>query len=174
MKGGDSSHGICDFLLSWEIKEGKHGETNLSNLNVGLAGSYTDADPEKLWHVILYVDEKADPEQQKCLEGIFLGREKGTSYRNYASAITEVYAVRRARIVLDHTKNHETIRIGQTVSASTGRAVNSEMGVSCGIPGHDNPGQEVIAKEFRVNDAPFDFDFEGRCGFASKFSYRSD
>ena len=174
MKGGDSTYGICDFLLSWMIEEGHFNGMDLSGLNVGLAGTYSDSDPERLWHVILYVDQRGNPEQRKYLEDIFLGRAGGTSYRNYAEAITEVYAVLPARIEMDHKKNHEYIRIGSTVFANTERPVNSEVGVSCGIPGHDRPGQEVVAEHFRVKDAPFNFDFEGRCGFAAKFSYRSD
>ena len=174
MQGGKSSYGICEFLLSWRIKDGQCDDVVLSNLNVALAGRYDDADPEELWHVILYVDEKADMGQRKCLEDIFLGRAKGTTYRNYAQAITEVYAVRPARIELDHIKNHEYIRIGSTISAKTERPVNSEVGISCGIPGHDQPGQEVVAEHFRVKDSPFEFQFEGRCGFATKFSYKSD
>jgi hypothetical protein len=174
MKGGNSSYGVCEFLLSWGVKKGTYDGTDLSNLNVGLAGRYSDSDPGQLWHVILYVDERGSQAQRRCLEEIFLGRARGSTYRNYAQTITEVYAVRPTRIELGHRKNHEYIKIGPSILAQTLRAVNSEIGVSCGIPGHDHPGQEVVAEEFRVKDFPFDFEFEGRCGFATNFSYSSD
>jgi hypothetical protein len=174
MKGGNSSYGICEFLLSWRIDEGSYDGTSLANLNVGLAGRYEDSDPDRVWHVVLYVDERGNAKQQKYLENIFLGRVGGTAYRNYACQITEVYSVRPARIELDHTKNNEHIKIGSSISAKTQAPVNSTVGVSCGIPGHDQPGQEVIAEHFQVKDSPFNFQFEGRCGFATKFSYKSD
>jgi len=50
---------------------------------------------------------------------------------------------------------------------------SSELAVTCGIPGHDQPGSEPIADVFRVNDAPLDTALYGRCGFQSQFDYSS-
>jgi hypothetical protein len=161
-------------LLSWLIKNGSADNTILSGLNVAMAGTYSDDDPSEIWHVILYLDEDANEEQRKVLEDIFLGRAKGTPLRNFASAIAEVISVTPARIELIHAKNEERIRIGTRASAATSKPVQSSVGVSCGIPGHDQPGQEVIADHFRVTDGPFDWNFEGRCGFATNFSYKND
>ncbi|MGI0091413.1 MAG: DUF1326 domain-containing protein [Nitrososphaerales archaeon] len=173
-KGGNSTYGECDFLLSWAVKGGTCDRTILSDMNAALSGRYNDQDPGTLWHVILYVDERGDPNQRKCLEDIFLGRAKGTAFDNYASAISEVYSIRRARINLDHTKNKEHIKIGESISVQTRKQVQSQVGVSCGIPGHDQPGHEIIADHFRVRDEPFGWEFEGRCRFATKFSYKND
>jgi hypothetical protein len=173
MRGGKSTYGNCDFLLSWHIKNGMADQYPVSGLNIAMAGTYSDNDPTEAWHVILYVDESADDVQKGALENIFLGRAKGTPFRNFASAITEVISVTQARIELIHAKNEERIRIGTRASAATGKPVQSEVGVSCGIPGHDQPGQ-VVADYFRVNDGPFVWNFEGRCGFATNFSYRND
>ena len=46
--------------------------------------------------------------------------------------------------------------------------------VSCGIPGHDRTGQELVATMFTVKDPPLVWDVQGRCGFASDFSYSSE
>ena len=46
--------------------------------------------------------------------------------------------------------------------------------VSCGIPGHDRPGEEVRTEVMRVSDRPLDWDVAGRCGFATTFDYSSD
>jgi len=174
MEGGDSTYGICDFLLSWHIQKGLADDLVLDGLKVALAGMYSDEDPDKLWHVILYVDDHATPNQLEALEAIFLGRVKGTPLRNFASAIEEVYSVKRARIELSHVKNKEYIKIGTLASAQTSEPFPSEIGVLCAIPGFDQPGQEIIADHFRVRDGPFDWNFEGRCGYASKFSYKND
>jgi len=45
--------------------------------------------------------------------------------------------------------------------------------VTCGIPGHDQPGEELVHETLKVEDAPLNFEFHGRCGFASTFDYRS-
>jgi hypothetical protein len=46
--------------------------------------------------------------------------------------------------------------------------------VTCGIPGHNQAGNEVIADTRHVDDAPLDFDLRGRCGFESNFDYSSE
>jgi hypothetical protein len=45
---------------------------------------------------------------------------------------------------------------------------------SCSIPGHDRPGQEIIAATFKVSDDPLTWEFKGRCGFATDFEYSLD
>ena len=174
MKGGESTYGICEFLLSWHIQKGNVDDLVLNGLKVALAGMYRDDDPDKLWHVMLYVDDGATSNQMKALESIFLGRLKGTPLHNFASAIEEVYSVKRAGIELSHVKNKEYIKIGTLASAQTREPFPSEVGVACAIPGLDQMGQEIVADHFRVKDSPFDWNFEGRCGFATKFSYKND
>jgi hypothetical protein len=171
--GGRSTYGECDFGLSWHIRQGHADTVDLSGLSVVLAGAYSD-DEGKIWRVALYVDERADPQQRDALTSIFLGRAGGTTLRNFAKAIGEVYAVRTARIQLDHTPNRESMRAGDFVVARTDRPVVTGAPVPCGIPGHDRPGQEIVAQTFRVSDAPLQWDVTGRCGFASSFDYRSD
>jgi len=57
-KGGASTHGVCDFALSWWIKQGSFSETQLDG-----------------WEVALLVDERASPEAQRALEEILLGKD---------------------------------------------------------------------------------------------------
>jgi hypothetical protein len=45
--------------------------------------------------------------------------------------------------------------------------------VSCGIPGHDHPGQEIRAEIFQYRDPPLDWEIRGKCGFATEFAYSS-
>jgi hypothetical protein len=43
--------------------------------------------------------------------------------------------------------------------------------VTCVIPGHDRPGEELVADELFVQDGPLRFSFRGRCGYGSSFDY---
>ena len=74
---------------------------------------------------------------------IFLGQAGGTTLRNYAAAIGEVYAVRRAGISLEHAPRRWFMRAGDYVLVRGGEPVRSALAVSCGIPGHDHPGDEL-------------------------------
>ncbi len=172
---GLSTYETCDFALSWRVTTGRIGTLDLSALSVVMAGTYSNhVTPRTPWRVILYVDEGADAAQQRALTDIFLGRAGGTTLRNFAAGIGEIYAVRPTRIALDHTTNRESIEAGAYVSARTQRPAPSAGMVSSGIPGHDRPGQELVMDMFRVADPPFGWELRGRCGFATDFAYNSD
>ena len=172
--GGRSTYGVCDFALSWRIIAGQAATTDLSGLSVVMAGSYDDDEPGSPWRVALYVDERADAGQQSALADIFLGRAGGTSLRNFATHIDEAYAVRPARIVLEHDLSSLGIRAGEYVTVSGVEPVPVEGPVSCAIPGHDRPGAEVRTELQRVDDPPLAWEVRGRCGFVADFDYRSD
>ena len=168
-----STYGLCEFALSWRIVKGAFADVDLSDRSLVMAGSYRDDEPNKPWRVILYVDERSSDEQFAALTDIFLGRAGGAALQNFGARIGATYAVRRAAIDLDHRPRRWFMRASTWVQVRATRIVSSELGVTCGIPGHDQAGDELVADEFGVQDAPLDFDFRGRCGFASHFDYSS-
>jgi hypothetical protein len=172
--GGRSTYGICQFVLSWQILDGQADELSLDGLGVVMAGWYDDDAPEGKWSVTLYIDERAGDDQSSALSDIFLGRAGGATFANYAQAIGTVHQVRRAAISLSHEPRRWRIRAASYVTVSAVTPVNDESTtVSCGIPGDDHPGQEVVSDELTVDDAPLAWDLRARCGFATDFSYRS-
>ena len=42
------------------------------------------------------------------------------------------------------------------------------------IPGHDQPGEEIVADELAVSNGPFQFRYSGVCGFAASFVYAGE
>ena len=168
-----STYGVCDFALSWRIALGQAGDVELSGLSVVLAGSYRDDEAGKPWRVCLYVDDRGDTAQREALTQIFLGRSPGTARRNFAAAIGEVYAVRPAKIELEHTPRRWFMRASDYVIVRATTPVPSDLAVSCGIPGHDHPGEEVLADMMKVDDGPLRWEVSARCGFATDFDYSS-
>jgi len=171
--GGRSTYGVCEFALSWMIIDGRAGEAVLSGLTAVMAGSYNDDEEGSPWRVALYVDERADAMQREAITNIFLGRLGGTAFKNFASAIGEVYAVRPARITLDHTPGGQRMDVGSHVTVDAAETVAGDGPVSCGISGHDHPGQELRMSMMRVDEPPLRWKLAGRCGFATDFDYRS-
>ena len=169
-----STYGTCDFALSWRILKGHSDALDLAGFDVVLAGSYSDAEPGKPWRVAAYVDERANEAQQAALAAIFTGRVEGTSRSNFAKSIAEVYVVRPARIELDHRPRRWFFKAGDWVEVRYGRGIAQALPVTCGIPGHDQPGTEVVAGVMRVNEGPLAFEVHGRCAFVANFDYRSD
>ena len=71
---------------------------------VSFAGAGFDGrvQPSTRWEVVLYVDQGANDAQRAAIADIFLGRAGVTVARLYGPAISEVHAVRPARITLEH------------------------------------------------------------------------
>jgi len=174
IKGGRSTYGVCDFALGWTVAEGHADGVDLGALNIVIAGSYDEDEEGSPWRVVLYVDERADDAQAVALEAIFLGRAGGTAFANYGRFIDEVFAVRRARIEIEHAVKRRRIKAGGWVEVVQRDPVQSEQPVSCGIPGHEHPGEEVVADALEVADDALRFAYRGRCGFATTYAYRSE
>jgi hypothetical protein len=174
--GGPSSFGECFGALSWHIHQGHADSTDLSGLRTVLSIRYFDqVQPSTPWQVVLYVDRGASDGQQAALADIFLGRAGGTVARLYGPAIGEIYAVRRARINLEHTAARRRIDVvGYLTVEAEGEA--SEPGdVRCGIPGFDHPGTELHGDALRSADPALRWEVKGRrhAAFATDFDYSS-
>jgi len=131
--------------------------------------------PATPWKVVLYVDQGASDGQQAALADIFLGRAGGTVANLYGPAIGEVYAVRPARITLEHTAARKRIDVvGYLTVEAEGDA--SEPGdVRCGIPGFDHPGTELHGDALRSAGPALRWEVKGRrhAAFTTDFAYSS-
>ncbi len=166
--GGDSTYGLCQFILSWQVDKGQAEGVDLTGRQIVMAGFYNDAEPDKPWSIKLFIDEAAEPEPYRQLERIFLGRAGGNM--PFTANIATILDVERARISLTHETGRETIRVGGIGGSAVTRRADYEGSVSCGIPGHDHQGTEYVAS-LSVSSGPLQWDYEERCGFATDFTY---
>ena len=166
--GGQSTKGDCDFLLSWRILDGWFGDIDLSGLNVSIAGTYNDDVGDDIWSVFIYIDKNASGPQFEALSKIFNGDAGGNF--GVAANFSKILGIKSAGIRLDHVAGAETINVESLASADVVRNFEHDGRVSCGIPGHDHPGQESVSN-ISVNDAPLAFNYSERCGFATDFAY---
>ncbi|MEQ9487423.1 MAG: DUF1326 domain-containing protein [Alphaproteobacteria bacterium] len=166
--GGRSTYGDCDFLLSWRIAKGHMGSVDLSDLNVAIAGTYNDDVGDDIWSVFIYIDESASDSQFDTLSRIFSGKAAGNL--EVTAYFSTILGIKRAEIRLGHMAGVETITVGTSASAQVVRNFDFDGRVSCGIPGHNHPGQESVSS-LTVQDAPLSFSYSERCGFATDFAY---
>lgn len=172
--GGKSTTGTCEFAVSWTVDEGQADGVDLAGGKVVIAGYFTDDGPSMTpWTVLLYVDDRCTDEQAKALEKIFLGKAGGDTLNNFAQAFGEIIDVRRVRIELDHTPGGQSMKIGNYVDVQIKENVQNQGAVTCGLPGHDYVGTELLADHMRVNDGKLKYESLGKCGFTSAFSYTS-
>jgi hypothetical protein len=175
--GGRSTSGVCLFALSWQVEEGRAGDTDLSGLAAVLVGKYDDDEPGSPWTISLYVDERGDEAQREALAEILLGRLGGAHIQilpwvRKASTLT-LFGVQAARIELDHRSERKWFRVADRIELRVSRPVETGQTVTCVVPGHDNPGTELYAEVLRVEDPVFKAVFEGKCGFTVRFQYSS-
>ncbi|MEP6909686.1 MAG: DUF1326 domain-containing protein [Actinomycetota bacterium] len=173
--GGRSTHGICEGSLSWQIVDGAAAETDLSGLNVALASRYSDDEEGSPWTWMLFVDERAEQDQQRAIEEIWTGTVAGEQLEHFPWAwkASNLLGVERAQIEIDHTPQRQWFRVRDMVSVRISGPYPGSEAVTCVIPGYERSGQEVIADELKVDAGPLQFDLSGVCGYTADFDYRS-
>ncbi|MFE2302005.1 DUF1326 domain-containing protein [Streptomyces sp. NPDC059445] len=70
------THGDCDGILAWHIRDGRYGDVSLDGLNVLMVASFVG----NIWgehsdtYAAVFVDERADDPQRQALQMIFGGQ----------------------------------------------------------------------------------------------------
>ena len=164
----------CKFAIGWTVAEGNYADVDLSGRSGVMVGYWDEAESGAPWRVGVYVDDGATDAQRELLAGILTGRHGGTPARQYAGAISEVLFVKPAAVQIDHEVGRQRIHVRGRVEAIAAARFETESSVRCGVPGHDRAGYEVVMDRLDVRGGGLDFAFEGRCGFAASFDYRSD
>jgi hypothetical protein len=171
--GGRSTYGECLGVLSWVIEDGHAGELALDGLKVAMATRYHDDEPGSPWSFVLYLDERANPEQREALEALYTGRLGGEALEHFPWAwkASVRIAVRTVEIEVSHEPRRQWLRIRDQVTVRIRDRWPGPETVTCVIPGHGETGEELVADELHVNDSPLQFDFSANCGYSARFDY---
>ena len=97
---------------------------------------------------MLYLDERADPNQQRALEEIWTGRVAGEQLEHFPWAwkASNLVGVKPAQIEIDHTPRRQWFRVRDVVSVRISGPYPGDETVTCVIPGHERAGEEMIAE----------------------------
>jgi Protein of unknown function (DUF1326) len=172
--GGRSTYGVCYGALAWRIDEGHAENVPLAGLAAALTVRYDDDEPGSPWSILLHVDERGDPAQRAALEQILLGELGGDVLRlPWIRKPRSLIGVRTSAIRLEAGPDGHLLQVGESISLSATRPVETDAPVACGIPGYHQPGTELYADSFRVDDEPFHWELAGNCAFTSGFEYTS-
>ncbi len=173
--GGRSTHGICFGVLCWSIEAGRIGDVEVGGLAAALSCRYDDDEAGSPWSFVLHVDARGDERQRGALADLFLGRVEGGHVAKlpWIRKASHLLEVRPSTIDLRPDGPGYELRVGEAVALRAARPVESGETVACGIPGYEQPGRELYADAFRVDDEPFEWELTGNCAFASRFAYAS-
>ena len=153
------------------IADGDADGVDLSGLPVAISFHYSDDEPGCPWSWILYLDQRASSEQRAALEAIFTGRLAGNAAPHFPWIEDEVVEVHVAEISVDHTPRRQLLRVRDHVTVRIRDRYPGGETVTCVIPGHGQAGEELVADELAVKTGPFDFGYNGVCGYAAAFDY---
>jgi hypothetical protein len=174
--GGRSTHGICDGALCWQIVDGRAEGLDLSGLRVAMATRYSDDEEGSPWSWMLYLDERGSPDQHRALEEIWAGRVAGEQLEHFPWAWkpSHLLGVQPAQIELDHTPRRQWFRVRDALSVTIAGPYEGDETITCVIPGHGQPGEEVVAEELSATAGAIRFTYQGVCGFAASFDYAGE
>lgn len=100
----------CDVAVGWHIDRGSVGATDLSGLNViGVYNTPDDFANGEL-NASLYLDQRADHEQQQALREIFTGQRGGQMAR-MRQFMGDFHEVRTAPIEFNSAGGRGTLRV---------------------------------------------------------------
>jgi hypothetical protein len=174
--GGRSTYGECYGALSWWIEDGADAGVDLSGLGVVIACRYHDDEPGSPWRYVLYLDERADAPQRAALEAIYTGRRGGSALLHFPWAwkAGDLLAVRPAKLEIEHRARRGWFRAADEIVVRVDHDVEQPEAVSCVIPGHHQPGTEVVTELMDLGSEAAIAELRGRCGFRSRFAYSAD
>lgn len=84
---GYPNDGLCEFIVGFEITDGRVGDVSLNGLRAVVAAKYPHAIHEGNGHVVLFVDDKAGDEQVNAFATVLSGQLGGMPWEALAGTI---------------------------------------------------------------------------------------
>lgn len=169
------TEGDCTAMVGWHIERGHYGQVALDGLNIVVVLNAPGPMAEGNWKAVLYLDQRADEQQQEALGSVFGGKAGGHP-EILASMIGEILAVERQPIGFLIEKGHRHLTIGDSHEANI-NAIEGQGGQDVTISNHPfavAPGHSlVVAKSgsLRHQNHGLQLDLSGRSALYSPFEY---
>jgi hypothetical protein len=117
--GGTPNEGICEFVIGYEVQEGRFGDVDLKGVRAVVAAKYPNAIHEGHGHVVLFVDQGASPEQVSALVTILSGQAGGMPWEAIAATVEKFEGPILRAIEIDTDGRRGRVRIDGAVEVET-------------------------------------------------------
>jgi len=114
--GEDPDGGQCDGIVAYHVDRGTVDGVDVSGRTFVLLAHIPGNVLKGNWRAVVYLDDKATPQQQEALLNAFTGK-LGGPLADQAQLIGEVVAVERAPIDFSVEKGKGTLKAGDGVEA---------------------------------------------------------
>jgi hypothetical protein len=108
---GFPNEGKCEFIIGFEVKDGRFGDVSLNGLRAVVAAKYPNAIHEGNGHVVLFVDEKASQAQVDAFATILSGKMGGMPWEAIAGTIVRFEGPIRKPIEITVAGERSVVRI---------------------------------------------------------------
>ena len=170
--------GECTALVGWHIEDGRDENISLSGLNVALAVHSPGHMATTPWNVAVYVDDRADADQNASLMKIFGGQGGGHPAR-LATHIGAIVGVRSAPIQFTVKEGKHALNIPNIADVEIA-PIAGQGGDPVTIDGHPlciAPGfAATVAKSSKLvfSDHGMSWNLTEKTAVFSPFAYKSE
>lgn len=170
------TEGFCLVVNGWHVETGRHGDTPLGGLNVGMIARAPGHMNEGHWRAAFYLDERADALQREALLAIFSGA-AGGPMAALGALIEDVMAVQPAPIRFERADRGARFEIAGIAAADITLITGHEgapVAIS-GAPMTPTPGFPFIAARsdrFTIDAQGLRCSLSGKSAFQARFAYR--
>jgi hypothetical protein len=114
--GEDADNGTCDAIVAYHVDKGTIEGTDVSGLNLVLAGHIPGNILQGNWRVAVFIDETASKQQEEALLNVWTGK-LGGPVADLAKLVGEIVAVQRAPITFQVQEGQGTLKVGAVAEA---------------------------------------------------------
>lgn len=162
--GEDPDNGTCDGTLAWKVEKGDINGVDVSGLTICVLAHIPGNILEGNWRAVVYVDNRASPEQKQALLDVWTGK-LGGPIADLVQLIGEVVAVKDVPFTVEVTDGKGKLVVGDEIYAemepftgATGKATTLHDTVFTTIPG--SPAYVSKAPKYRAKNAELGLDID--------------
>lgn len=177
--GENPDNGTCDGLLAWHFDKGNIDGVDVSGLTISVLAHIPGNVLEGNWKAAVYVDDKANDEQQEAILAVYTGK-KGGPVADLVQLIGEVVSVEKVPIEFSVDKGKGSFRVGSDISAEveafvggTGGTTSLSDAVFSTIPG--SPAYVGKAPSYKAKNTALglNIDLQGKNSVQGSFLFES-
>ena len=175
--GEDPDGGECEGVMAWHIDRGTVDGVDVSGRTFSIVAHIPGNVLKGNWRCVVYIDDKATPQQEEALMNAFTGK-LGGPLADQAQLIGEVVAVERAPVVFQTENGKGTLKIGSGVDCAleplqgaTGFTTLNDS-IFSNIPG--SPAYVSKASHYKRNSSQYglkDIDLSGHNAVQGSFRF---
>jgi hypothetical protein len=169
--------GFCEGLGAWRIERGDYDGVSLDGLGLGFAAKWPGAIHEGNGTVLLYIDEKASPEQREALISIGSGQAGGLPFEILATTFNTLLEPQFTSFQFNMDGVNSSVTVGSNFRISLEPIKNpvtkepEQVAVNHGTGFIFQQAEACSAREGSVKEQQLSFSYPDKAGFVSRIRY---